>query len=110
RVHDDLERGERGAIDVGEEMLDVGRLDIRARDRALPWRRRKLVSLGERLDVLQAGVGAERPRALADALHAVVVRRIVARGDHDAAVELAAERREVDDLRADYADVEHVDA
>ena len=73
-------------------------------------RRPELVALRERADVLQARVGADRARLLAHELHAVVVRRIVARRDHDAAVELAAERREIGELRAADADVEHVDA
>ena len=63
-----------------------------------------------RADVLQAVVAADRPRALAHELHAVVVRRVVARRDHDAAVHLARERREVDDLGAAEADVVDVDA
>ena len=63
-----------------------------------------------RPDVLEARVGADRPRLLAHHLHAVVVRRIVARRDHDAAVELAAERGEVREFGAADADVEHVDA
>ena len=59
------------------------------------------------LSPVSALIGA---RLLAYDLHAVVVRRVVACGDHDAAVELLAERREVDELGAAHADVEHVDA
>ena len=91
-------------------MLDVVGLDVDGAHRAAPLGRRELVALGERADVLQARVGADRPRLLAHHLHAVVVGRIVARRDHDAAVELAVERREVDELGAADADVEHVDA
>ena len=47
---------------------------------------------------------------LAHELHAVVVRRIVAGGDHDAAVEAYGEGGEVDALGAAEADVVDVDA
>ncbi len=110
-IDDDLERCERVEVDVRQQMLDVGGLDVdlphlAARGDGRP----ELVTFREAADVLQAGVGADRPRPLADEFHAVVVRRIVAGRDHDAAVELHAERREIGELRAADADVEHVDA
>ena len=55
-------------------------------------------------------VAADRPGPLPHELHAVVVRRVVARRDHDAAVHLARERRVIDDLRAAETDVVDVDA
>ena len=42
--------------------------------------------------------------------HAVVVGRVVARGDHDAAVVAAGEGREIHALGAAQADVVHIDA
>ena len=66
--------------------------------------------LRDAADVLQAVVAADRARAFAHELHAVVVGRIVAGRDHDAAVHLARERREVDDFGAAEADVVDVDA
>src|SRR6188508_1808250 len=92
-------------------MLDVLRfhvdlLDLAARRDG----RAEFVALGKRANFLQAGIGTDRARPLAHELHAVVVRRVVARRDHDAAVELAAERREIGELRAADTDVEHVDA
>ncbi len=59
---------------------------------------------------MQAAVGADRLRLLAHELHAVVVRRVVAGGDHDAAVEALGEGGEVDPFRAAEADVGDVDA
>ncbi len=67
-------------------------------------------AMAARLDVQQSGVGADRAGALAHELHAVVVRRIVARGDHDAAVELPLGGGEVTALSAAQADVQHIDA
>ena len=49
-------------------------------------------------------------RLLAHELHAVVVRRVVAGGDHDAAVEASGEGGEVDAFGAAQADVVDVDA
>ena len=60
--------------------------------------------------LLQARVGADRPRSLAHELHAVVVGRIVARGHHDPAVEVLGEGGEIRSLGPPQADVEHVDA
>src|SRR5690606_30096956 len=109
-VHDDLQGLQRLAIDVAQQVLDVRRPDVDRLDRAFALGLAERLALRDRLDVLEAGIGADRPRLLADHLHAVVVRRIVARGDHDAAVELLVESGEVDDLGADDADIEHVDA
>ncbi len=59
---------------------------------------------------LKAVVRADRLGLLAHELHAVVVGRIVARGDHDAAVVAAVKGREVHPLGAADADVVHIDA
>src|SRR5690606_34949086 len=102
-VHDDLQGLQRLAIDVAQQVLDVRRPDVDRLARAFALGLAERLALRDRLDVLEAGIGADRPRLLADHLHAVVVRRIVARGDHDAAVELLVESGEVDDLGADDA-------
>ena len=70
----------------------------------------ELAGLGELADVLQAGVAADRLRLLAHELEPVVVGRVVARGDHDAAVEAEREGREIDALGAAEADVDDVHA
>jgi hypothetical protein len=75
-----------------------------------PRGRGELARLGQRTDVLQAIIATDGPRAFAHELHAVVVRRVVARRDHDAAIHLLEERREVHDLGAAQADVVDVDA
>ena len=49
-------------------------------------------------------------RAFAHEFHAVVVGRVVAGRDHDAAVHLARESREIDHFGAAEADVVHIDA
>ena len=59
---------------------------------------------------LRPRVGADGLALLAHQLEAVVVGRIVAGGDHEAAVELPVEGGEVHALGAAQADVDHVDA
>src|SRR5215471_18423967 len=61
-------------------------------------------------DVQEAGVAADGQRALADDLHARVLLRIVRRGDRDPAVEPELTDREVDHLRPDQPEIEHVRA
>ena len=109
-VHDDLERLQLRAIDVRQQVLDVLGHDVHGEALTDARGRRELARLCDPADVLQAVVAADRPRALAHELHAVVVRRVVARRDHDAAVHFARERREVHDLGAAEADVVDVHA
>jgi len=104
-VDHDAQRLQRRAIDVRQQVVDVLGHDVHRVAFADLGGRRELPRLGDRTDVLQAVVAADRARTLAHELHAVVVRRVVARRDHDAAVHLARERREVHDLRAAEADV-----
>ena len=65
--------------------------------------------LRDATDVLQPVVAADGARFLADEFHAVVVRGVVAGGNHDTAVHLPGEGREVDDLGAAEPHVVHVD-
>ena len=109
-MHDDLQRLELRAVDVRQQVLDVLRHDVDGEAFADARRLGENALLRDAADVLQAVVAADRTRAFAHELHAVVVRRIVAGGDHDAAVHLARERREVDDFGAAEADVVDVDA
>ena len=60
--------------------------------------------------VEQAGLAADRQRAAAHDLHPRVLLRVVRRGDRDAAVEPELADREIDHLRADEPEVEHVRA
>ena len=118
-IDHDLETTQLAAIDVGEQVVDVRatRVERVAQTRAPTvrrHRRRQPPVLDHRRHVLEARVGADRPRPLAHELHAVVIGRVVARRDHDAAVELAARAvagggREIHALRAALADVVNVD-
>ena len=67
-------------------------------------------ALGEAANLLQAVVGADRLRLLADEFHPVVVGRVVAGGHHDAAVVAAVEGGEVHTLGAADPDVVDIDA
>ena len=97
-------------VDEGEDPLDVGRPDVVLLD--LSRRAARGLSPAQRAvaDLQQPGVAADRQRAAADDLHARVLLRVVRGGDRDAAVELELADREIDHLRADEPDVEHVGA
>lgn len=59
-------------------------------------------------DVIQAVVGTDRARVRPHHLHAIVITRVVAGGDHDAAVHFVMAGGEVDQLGTTKADVENV--
>src|SRR6185437_1578233 len=66
--------------------------------------------LDERAHLEQAGVAADRSRLFPNELHAVVVRRVMARGDHDAAVQPLGKCCEIRALGPAQPDVEHISA
>ena len=96
--------------DVAEQVIDVRLEDGLPSDRATLGRLREVGFLCQLLDVLEAGIAADRLRATADELHAVVVHRVVAGGHFDAAIDVEMEGCEVDFFCTDHADVDHVDA
>ncbi len=119
-VDDDLQATKLAAVDVREQMLDVPhtRIERVAHARAPARRsdRRRQPPLADhRRHLLEARVGADRARPLAHELHAIVIGRVVARRDHDAAVERAARAvtrrgRVVHALGAAEPDVVDIDA
>ena len=109
-VRDDLERLELRDVDIGEDVVDVLARDVFRLDFARRGLRLERAFHDGFLDVLEARVARNRARLLADELHAVVLFRVVAGRDHDAAVEAEMRRREVDHLRAALADVHDVAA
>ncbi|KAG0940006.1 hypothetical protein G6F31_015220 [Rhizopus arrhizus] len=108
-VGDDLQRLQAGDIDVAEQVLDVGRFVGILADRAVTVAQRR-VGGREVADVEQAGIAADRLGLFAHQLHAVVIHRIVAGSNHDAAGSLAVERLEVHFLGAAQADVDDIAA
>ena len=103
-----LQRFQRRAVDVAQQVLDEVIANV---DRLAPTTagRRAQVIIDDRpLDLLQSGIGADRPRVLADQLQAVVVLGIVTGGDHDPAVEFQVEGGEVDLFGAAQPDVQHL--
>jgi hypothetical protein len=91
-------------------VLDIALPDLDRLHRAGGGRRLEFARLGQRVDIAEARVAADRPAALAHEFHAVEVRRIVAGGYHDAAADTLIEGGEIDLLGAAQADVEHVGA
>src|SRR5690606_36085965 len=91
---------------VGQQVFDVGGL-VGARGLAGGRRGgRGGIGLGSVGDGEQAGVRRDRARVLAHQLHAVVVHRVVAGGDHHAAGGVEVVDLEVDLLGAAQADVD----
>ena len=109
-VHDDFQGLELAHSDVGEEVRDIRRQGVERRACAAMWGLRKLRALREAANVFETVVDADGPRLLAHEFHAVVVGRVVAGGDHDAAVKAAVERGEVHAFRAADPDVVDIGA
>ena len=108
-VDDDLERFQPLRVNVAEHVFDVGVEDVRRRALAAGVGF-ALVSLGQCLDFSEARIRTDRFRRLADELEPVVVGRVMAGRDHDAAVRLEVHDPEIDHLGAAKTDVEHLDA
>ena len=109
-VDHQLERLERRGVDVAEQVFDVGILAGLAAQAAALLHRREGVFLGQALDILEAGVAADRLGAAAHQLHAVEVDGVVAGGDFDATVDIEVEGGEVDFFGAGHAEVDDVAA
>ena len=106
---DDPQRPDRLDVDEREHLLDEARPDVLRLHLAAPLGRAEAAQRPV-AHVEQARVAADRQRAAADDLHARVLLRVVRGGDADAAVEPELADREVEHLRADQPDVEHVRA
>ena len=110
RVDHDLEVGQRRQVDEAQQLADivVSHVDLAVFARRvgnLPF-----VALGNPANVLEARVAADGPGLLAHHLEAVVVGRVVAGRNHDAAVGAELAGAVIDHLGAADADVQHVAA
>jgi len=109
RIDNDLQRLERRTVDITQQVLDIGLAQIDPFDRTALDHRGVATLDHEALDVGQTGVATDRPRRFAHELHPVVVLRVVARGDHHAAVETHVKRGEVHLLGSTSPDIHDVD-
>ena len=110
-VADDLQRLQIIDVDKAQQMLDVGIGNIDRRGhRFRPAGVGRIVRLGQAADVLKPCVGADRPRVFADEFKPVEIDRVVAGRDHDPAIHVLVEGREIDLLGAAFADVENLHA
>src|SRR5690606_18483412 len=91
-------------------MFDVGSSRIQRRIIAAPGDGSETIFFRQALYIEQSGIAADRARAFAHEFHAVVIFRIVARGDGDAAIQRAVERREINFLGSAQTDIDHIDA
>ncbi len=71
---------------------------------------RKIVGFCQTLDVAQSGITADRTSPFAHQFHAVVIHRIMAGGNFDAAIHAEMERGEIDLFGAGHANIQHVNA
>ena len=111
RVDHDAQRPDRGDVDEREHALeergpDVVRLDVSRRDGS----RCLTPGHGSIAHVQKSRLAADRQRAAADDLHPDVLLGIVRGGDLDPAVEPELADGEIEHLRPDHAEVEHVRA
>ena len=107
-VDDDLQLAP-GHRREGQEVGGVRLEDVLLADAADGRGRSMATAAHRRGDVREAGVGADRLRARAAHLHAVVLRRVVARGEHHARV-AESSGREVELVGGGQADHDHVGA
>ena len=106
-----LERLDRGLVDEREHVLDVGGHDVPARPASRRRRRRRQRAVLDHVaDVAQPGVAAERQRLGAHHLDAVVLRRVVRRGDLRAAFQSRAGDGEVHHVGRHHPVVDDVGA
>ena len=109
-IDHDFQRLQLCQIDIGQQVPDVGRVGINRAPLAACRGGREVRRVGVRLDILQSVIAADGAGLLADEFHAVVIGRIMACGDHDAAVISAVKGCEVHALRAADPDVINVHA
>ena len=103
-IHDDFHRA--GQLDVADDLVDVGSLDVGAAALALAML--QVAGLDALLEVLD---GIEGQRGAADDhLQAVVVRWVVAAGDRDAGVAAQFVGSEIGQRGRHAADIDGVDA
>ncbi|SAB61585.1 Uncharacterised protein [Enterobacter hormaechei] len=111
-VNHQLQRFEVRHVDVAQQVVDVLFLQVNLLIAAASGfiHRREVVGLGQTLHVAQAGVAADRTRALAHQLHAVVVHRIMTGRHFDTAVHAQVEGGKIDLFGTGKTNVQHVDA
>ena len=109
-VDHDLQGRKCRDVHIGQQVLDVLVHQVELRDLALGSHRREVALLGQLANVLQTRVLTDGTGLLVHELQAVVVGRIVAGGDHDAAVQFIVEGREIHHLGAAATDVQDLHA
>ena len=108
-IHDDFELMQAPAIDIAQEVFKITLGGVeRGRAAGLRRRRRQTAASDQGAHLGQSGIAADWPRSLAHELHAVVVGRVVARGNHDATVKPVGEGRKIHAFSAAQADVAHL--
>ena len=110
RIDDNFKRLHRGRIAICQNMRHIIVRDIFFGNGASARRLFEISGKGQRLDIFQTGIFANRHAAFADQFQSVVIRRIVARRHHDAAGQTVIKCREIHHFRAAKSDVQDVRA
>ncbi|CAM8485286.1 hypothetical protein ESCOMM068B2_23815 [Escherichia coli] len=111
-VNHQLERREVFDVDITEQVINVSvtQVDLLIATAFGFIDGRKVVGFSQTLDVAQSGITADRASPFAHQLHAVVIHRVMAGGNFDAAIHAEMERGEIDLFGAGHANIQHIDA
>ena len=109
RIDDQFERLDAAGVDISQQMRDIGSQDGLLASAAALWLPAdKLVGFGQAWMSLRPVSPLIGLSASPHQLHAVVVHRVMAGGDFNAAVHIQMEGGEIDFFGAGHADVDHV--
>lgn len=110
-VNHQLERREVFDVDITEQVINVSitQIDLLIATAFGFIDRREVIGFCQTLDVAQSGIAADRASPFAYQLHAVVIHRIMAGSDFDAAIHAEMERGVIDLFGAGHANIQHID-
>ncbi|CAM3862898.1 hypothetical protein ESCOMM280M3_26440 [Escherichia coli] len=111
-VDHQLERREVFDVDITEQVINVciTQVDLLIATAFGFINGRKVVGFCQALDIAQSGIAADRASPFAHQLHAVVIHRIMAGGNFNAAIHAEMERGEIDLFGAGHTNIQHIDA
>ena len=111
-VNHQLERREVFDVDITEQVINVSvtQIDLLITTAFGFINGREVVGFCQTLDIAQSGIPADRASPLAHEFHAVIIHRIMAGGNFNAAIHAEMERGEIDLFGAGHTDIQHIDA
>ncbi|GDU50019.1 hypothetical protein ExPUPEC61_01723 [Escherichia coli] len=111
-VDHQLERREVFDVDITEQVINVciTQVDLLIATAFGFIDGGKVVGFCQTLDIAQSGIAADRASPLAHQLHAVIIHRVMAGSNFDAAIHAEMERGEINLFGAGHANIQHIDA